>query len=197
MNVDDTLKPDDPGSPAGSTPMPAVKAAADAEGGLPADFELPGGRFAGREAFQQLVRNALACAARDGWQEIILSDATFEDWPLRERAVVDSLRAWSKTGRRLVLLATRFDGIERNQPRFATWRKAWSHIIECRQCRTADSLDFPSAIWSRTWVMQRLDLARSTGVSGSEPDRRVMLRELLDEKLRASTAGFPASTLGL
>ncbi len=165
--------------------------------GLVENFELPNGRFAGREAFQQLVRDALVCAARDGWQEIILSDATFEAWPLRERAVVDALQNWSKTGRRLTLLATRFDGIERNQPRFAAWRKTWSHIIECRQCRTADPLDFPSAIWSRNWVMQRLDLARSTGVSGNEPDRRVSLREMLDEKLRASSAGFPASTLGL
>ena len=40
---------------------------------------LPAGRFEGRNDFQQLVRDALACAAREGWREIILSDATFED----------------------------------------------------------------------------------------------------------------------
>jgi hypothetical protein len=177
----------------------------DSEMGLPRPAHEPvvpplalhGGRFAGREAFQQLVRDAFACAARDGWPEIIVCDATFEEWPLRERVVVESLQAWSKTGRRFTMLATRFDGVLRNQPRFATWRKTWSHIIECRQCRTADPLDFPSALWSPAWVMQRLDLARSTGVSGHEPDRRVILRELLAEKMRASAPGFPASTLGL
>ena len=52
---------------------------------------LPTGRFAGRKAFQQLVRDALACAAREGWREIILSDPNFEDWPLGERAVAESL----------------------------------------------------------------------------------------------------------
>ena len=158
---------------------------------------LPVGRFAGREVFQQLVRDTLAVAAVEGWKEIILADASFDDWPLRERAVVESLNAWSKSGRRLTMLAVRFENLMRDQPRFVTWRKTWGHIIECRQCRNEDPLVFPSAIWGQSWVMQRLDLTRSTGVSGTEPDRRVNLRELLDEKIRGSSPGFPASTLGL
>lgn len=167
-------------------------------GALPAmKLSLPSGPFAGREAFAQLVRNAFACAARDGWHEMVLSDATFEDWPLRERAVVESLHAWAKSGRQMTLVASTFDGVMRNQPRFVEWRKTWSHIVTCRRCRAIDPVDFPSAIWSGDWVMQRLDLARSTGVSGPEPGRRVRLRELLDEKLRSSTPGFPATTLGL
>lgn len=158
---------------------------------------LPAGHFTGREAFQQLVRDALARAAVEGWREIILSDASFQDWPLRERAVVDSLKAWSKTGRRITLLAKSFDEVQRNQPRFVNWRRTWNHIIECRAARSVDALDFPSVLWSPTWVMQRLELQHSTGFSGTEPERRVRLRELLDEHLRASTPAFPASTLGL
>ena len=163
----------------------------------PAGPLLPVGRFAGRENFQQLVRDTFAVAAIEGWKEIIIADASFEDWPLRERAVVESLNAWAKTGRRLTIVAVRYESLMRNQPRFVTWRKTWGHIIECRQCRNEDALDFPSAIWSRGWVAQRLDLIRCTGVSGVEPDRRVNLRELLDEKIRGSSPGFPASTLGL
>jgi hypothetical protein len=155
------------------------------------------GRFEGRAAFQQLVRGALSRAAEEGWPELILADATFEDWPLRDKSLVDALQAWSKTGRRFTMLATRFDGVLRNQPRFAVWRKTWGHIIDCHQCRNDDPLDFPSALWSPAWALQRLDLARCTGVAGAEPRRRVLLRELLNERLRASTPGFPASTLGL
>lgn len=158
---------------------------------------LPVGRFAGREVFQQLVRDTFAVAAMEGWNEIIVADASFDDWPLRERAVVESLNAWSKSGRRLTILAVRYDNLMRDQPRFVTWRKTWGHIIECRQCRNEDPLDFPSAFWSKGWVMQRLDLVRCTGVSSTEPDRRIHLRELLDEKVRGSSPGFPASTLGL
>ncbi len=158
---------------------------------------LPSGRFEGRLALMELIRAALVCAAREGWREIILSDANFEDWPLGERAVVESLQSWSKTGRHITLLATSYDTVLRTQPRFVTWRKTWSHIIECRQCRNDDPLDFPSAIYSRSWVMQRLSRPLSAGVSGPEADRRVRLRELLDAKLRVSSPGFPASTLGL
>lgn len=159
--------------------------------------ELPTGRFSGREAFEQTVRDALACAARQGWHEIIVSDATFADWPLRERAVVESLQAWARSGRRFVMLATRFDEVQRYQARFVSWRQTWGHIIECRQCRSADPLDFPSAIWSPAWVMQRLDPERSVFVCDAQATRRVGLRQELDEWVRNSSPGLPASTLGL
>ena len=51
--------------------------------------ELPQGRFEGRDAFRQNVRDALACAARQGWRELILSDADFHDWPLGERTWIN------------------------------------------------------------------------------------------------------------
>lgn len=169
----------------------------DSEGAATAAAGLPAGRFSGREAFQQIVRDALACAAQEGWTEIIISDATFEDWPLHERDVVASLRAWSQSGRRLVMLATRYDEVMRNHARFVAWRKTWGHIVECRVCRSADPVGFPSAIWSPAWVMRRLDRQHSTGTCGREPERRVLLREVLDEWIRNSAPGFPASTLGL
>ena len=81
---------------------------------------LPQGRFEGRQAFAQLVRDALACAAREGWREIILSDPGFADWPLGERAVAQSLQAWSAGGRRCVLLARRYDEVPRRHARFVT-----------------------------------------------------------------------------
>lgn len=158
---------------------------------------LPSGRFAGREAFQQLVRDALGVAAREGWPEIILSDATFGDWPLRERAVVESLHAWSKSGRHLTMLATRYDEVIRNHARFVSWRQTWGHLIDCRLCRAAPTGDFPSAIWSQSWFMQRQDLSHSLGACGQDRERLVQLRELLQEGIRDSSAGFAASTLGL
>lgn len=158
---------------------------------------LASGRFSGREAFEQLVRDALACAAREGWHEIILSDATFEDWPLRERSVVESLHAWSKAGRHMTMLATRYDEVLRNHARFVSWRKAWGHIIDCRVCRVASAADLPSAIWSRSWSMHRQDPQHSIGTCGHDRERGVQLREVLDEKIRNSVTGFAASTLGL
>jgi hypothetical protein len=158
---------------------------------------LPSGRFEGREAFRQLIRDALACAARQGWRELILCDADFSDWPLGERAVAQSLQEWSATGRRCTLLARRYDALVRDQARFVAWRKTWSHIIEARACPSADPVELPSAIWSPGWVMRRIDIDRSRGVTGSEPERRVLLRENLNEWLLKSSPSFAATTLGL
>ncbi|ROZ62553.1 hypothetical protein [Ramlibacter sp. WS9] len=155
------------------------------------------GRFEGRNDFQQLVRDALACAASEGWRQIILCDASFEDWPLGERAVAESLQAWSASGRHCTLIARKWDDVIRRHARFVTWRRTWSHIIDARACPSADSTDLPSAIWSPGWAMQRLDLTRSNGYCGSEPERRVLLRQNLNEWLQRSTPAFPANTAGL
>lgn len=161
------------------------------------DTTLPLGRFEGRDSFQQLVRDALATAAREGWREIILADADFGDWPLGERAVAQALHDWSASGRRCVLLAKRYDEVMRRHARFVQWRRAWSHIIDARGCPGADILEMPSAIWSPGWVLQRLDLERSNGYTGAEPERRLALHELLNEWLKKSSPAFPATTLGL
>lgn len=158
---------------------------------------LPDRRFEGREEFRQLVRDALATAAREGWREIVLSDASFEDWPLGERAVAESLQAWSNAGRRMVLLARRYDSVVRQHARFVQWRGTWAHIVTASACPGADPLEMPSALWSPHWVMERRDIDRCIGYCGSEPDRRVALRESLEEWLRKSTPAFPATTLGL
>ncbi len=162
-----------------------------------AAISLPSGRFSGRSQFAQIVRDALAGAVREGWREIVISDASFEDWPLGELAVVESLRAWSRTGRRLTVLAANYDELYRRHARFVTWRRKWTHIIECRRCAAADPVQLPSAVWSPAWALRRLDLERSTGICGSDPLRGSQVREILTEWLRQSTPGFPASTLGL
>lgn len=155
------------------------------------------GTFSGAPEFAQLVRDALATAAAQGWTEMVWSDANFEDWPLREKAVIDSLNTWAHSGRKLVLLAHRFDSITRFQPRFVQWRAQWGHLIECRVCKQLDASEVPSALWSPHWAMRRLDMVRSTGTAGSDPQRRVLLREALEECRRNSGPGFPATTLGL
>ena len=155
------------------------------------------GRFNGQTEFAELIRLAFATAAAQGWREIILSDSSFEDWPLGERAVTQSLNEWSKSGRKLIMLAKNYDKLIRRHARFVTWRRTWAHIVECRSnaCVSADEL--PSAFWSPVWVFQRLDLDRCLGIAGSEPARRVALKERLDECLRRSSPAFAASTMGI
>lgn len=158
---------------------------------------LPEGRFSGRTEFGDLIRRAFLAAATQGWREIIICDAGFEDWPLGERAVADALGDWSRTGRKLTMIARNYDAVTRKHPRFVTWRRTWSHIVECRGCALGASDKLPSAMWTPGWVFERVDLERSAGYSGHEASRRVALRECLNERLLKSVPAFPATTLGL
>lgn len=157
----------------------------------------PEGLFDGPAQFAQWVRDALEAAAAEGWREMIWSDANFEDWPLRERVVVEHLNAWAQSGRKLTLMALKYDSMRRIHPRFVTWRVNWDHIIDCRVCRGVDASDFPSALWSPDWSLRRLDPVRHTGIASTEARQRLLLRDQLNELYRKSSPGFPASTLGL
>lgn len=159
--------------------------------------ELPEGRFAGPAAFSEMVRLALAAAAAQGWREVILSDQDFHDWPLGERAVIESLNDWARSGRQFTMIAANFDAVHRRHARFVTWRKTWSHLIDCRLTGKNRNSDVPSALWSPEWVFHRLDPVRMLGFAGSEAARRVILRERLTELMRKSSPGFAATTLGL
>lgn len=158
---------------------------------------LPDGRFSGRTEFIDLIRQAFGAAAQLGVREIIVCDVDFDDWPLGERAVTQALGDWSRTGRKFTMLARSYDVITRRHPRFVTWRRTWSHIVECRASASAPNELLPSAMWTPAWVFERLDLQHSTGTAGHEVARRVALKERLNERLLKSVAAFPATTLGL
>ena len=144
-----------------------------------------------------MLFRSLDGAAREGWREWVWSDPDFADWPLGERSVAEALQQWSAAGRRLTLLAERFDVFERYHARFVHWRRMWGHIVEARVCRGPGLPTVPSAVWTPTWVLRRLDVERCNGNSSNDALSRRVLRESLDECLRHSRAGFPLTTLGL
>ncbi|MGQ3000721.1 MAG: hypothetical protein ACT6UH_09835 [Hydrogenophaga sp.] len=158
---------------------------------------LPEGRLSGRVAFIDLIRQAFATAAQEGWPRMVLCDADFADWPLGERDVVASLNAWSQRGRSLHLLARDYSVLRQMHPRFVQWRSTWGHLVEAQACASASVGELPSVLWSPAWTLQRLDPLRCTMVVSRSAERRVALQEQLQEWALKSTPAFPASTLGL
>lgn len=166
----------------------------DAAGSQPT---LPTGRLQGRQVFLDTVRQAFEVAAVQGWSQITLSDADFADWPLGERAVVDALNRWARRGRTMKLLARNYEQLRLLHPRFVQWRVTWSHLIEAHACQGAAGAELPSAIGSPVWTLERLDPLRNTLVASMDAQRRVALRERVNECWLRSTPAFPASQLGL
>lgn len=163
----------------------------------PAWMPLPEGRLQGRLLFADLVRQALACAAAEGWPRLVLCDNDFTDWPLGERAVVASLHAWAQGGRALHLLGRDFSALRQQHPRFVQWRVVWAHLLEVRACASASVQEWPSAIWSPGWTLERIDASRSVVLASHDAGCRVALAQRLDHWWQKATPALPPTTLGL
>lgn len=181
--------PTDPASD--PTPDPASGS------GVGAPWAWPEAAIDGPSEFAARLREVLAAAAGQGWQEMVFSDPDFADWPLGERAVAESLQAWAAGGRSLRLVATHFEGFQRSHARFVSWRRLWDHIVQCRACSGAGAPDVPSALWTPQGIVHRIDPLRSRGVSSVAPAARVALRQALDECFQQGRPAFAASVLGL
>lgn len=152
----------------------------------------------GRPAFQAAVRELLAQAAAAGCRELCLCDVDYADWPLGERAVVDSLTAWAYSHRRLVMLASRYDAIVERQARFVAWRRQWAHVMECRVLEDVEADRVPSLLLAPGLAALRLaDRVHVRGRVSLDLGECSRWRESFDALAQRSPEGFAAHTLGL
>ena len=93
-----------------------------------------------------------------------------------------------KGGRRFTMLAVSYDDVIRRHARFVGVARHLGSHHDLPQKPAADPLELPSVLWSPGWVMQRLDPVRCAGVAGGEADRRVLVREVLNEWLRSKSS---------
>lgn len=88
-----------------------------------------------RASFVAALRWGFDTAFEQGARRIVCADADWADWPVwDDPGLLRPLAAWlRRPQRRLVLLAHRYDQLERRCPRFNTWRADWMHAIEAWQ----------------------------------------------------------------
>jgi hypothetical protein len=151
-----------------------------------------------RNDFLDAIRAAIAQAAAAGAGEIFLVDPHFNDWPLNERALVELLTQWISSRRKLTIVAHSFDDVARKSPRFAEWRRQWSHVIHCRSTDEIEADQVPTILYVPGLVcVHVLDRVRYRGTVSGRPADQVESRESIDALLQRSTEAFPPTTLGL
>lgn len=174
--------------------------------------EHPPGVHRGREVCRALLRQALldlgapvspppnaeATPPRQQHREVWLVDRHFADWPLDETAVLNSLSAWLRPGSgRLILVGLDFETTARALPRFARWRRDWSHCIEPQ--RPADGLMAASlrGLVADDVTWQWLDAPDWRLRKLTNPVQRQTFREQLADFLQRCDPAWPTTTLGL
>lgn len=151
-----------------------------------------------RSEFIARARELLVALDASSGRDITLVDLDFSPWPLDDAAVVDALTRWIQLpGRRLHLVGARFDVIEREQGRFAAWRKPFSHAIECLTPTDVDPSDLPSLLLIATGCLELID--RERWQARWSTDRRTWLlqRQRVDALVQRSEPAWPVTALGL
>jgi hypothetical protein len=159
---------------------------------------LPTGPFAQRAQFRAAVLAALAHAADVDAPQIVLVDDDFAEWPLGDRAAIESLSRWVGSRKRLVLFAHRWDHFPRLHMRFVEWRRPWAHVVQGRADAEIEAGDTPSLLLVPGHVVVRvLDRVACRGTFSAEPVDLVAAGERVDALLQRATDAFPVTTLGL
>ena len=151
-----------------------------------------------RNEFIGALRSAFAEAAEQGCRELTLCDLDYAQWPLGETRVVEEFARWAYAHRKLVVYAHSFDEITRRHSRWVEWRRAWSHIVECRALPELEASKVPSILLASGLTTVRLfDPLHYRGSKSSLQADLQASRELLDAVSQRSVDAFPATTLGL
>lgn len=159
-----------------------------------------GGRaFEGSVEFAQALKEAMAHASERSTRRLCWCDEDFASWPIGEPDWVAQLTRWAKvTGREIVMIARDWSVIERRHPRFAAWRRDWSHIIQCLEPDETRTEPLPT-LWidSDDQALRVFDRDHLRGRIGFDRVDRQQAREDFDAISQRAGPGFSAVTLGL
>lgn len=151
-----------------------------------------------RSEFHAALRSAFAEAAAMGCRELWLCDNDFADWPIGERAVIESLSLWAGSHRRLTLIAQTFDEVARRHARWNEWRRQWSHIVHCRSNAELEAGQMPSVMLASGLLSVSLvDPVHYRGRFSHDAADDVRCREMIDAVLQRSEEAYPVTTTGL
>jgi hypothetical protein len=151
-----------------------------------------------RTELHDALRQSFALVADEGCREVFIADPTFADWPLGERAVIESLTRWAYAHRKLTVLAQNFDEFTRRHPRWVEWRRQWAHVVECRALADDDAGKLAGLFLAPGLVTLRvLDAEHHRASLSFEPADAIRVRDNLDALLQRSEEAFPATNLGL
>ncbi len=156
-------------------------------------------RVEGREAVIEVWRQVLSgLPESDARSTVWCIDTDFADWPLDDPTVLDALVRWARPpGRLLRLVGLDFDVAARRHPRFAAWRRDWSHRFEAGRPIESERADLPGILLAGSQGFELLDRERWRGrwVRGAADLRA--LAETCDAIAQRCEGAWPATTLGL
>jgi hypothetical protein len=154
--------------------------------------------FDTRAGFRDAVARCIADAAARRARRLTLVDQDFVGWPLEDAAVLDGLARFALLPeRRIVLIAQRFDAVQRDCARFVQWRRTWSHVVQPLS-PPEDRLTWPTLVLAdAAFALRVFDRDRWRGRVEAGSSAVTQLAEEIDAFAQRCEASFPANVVGL
>jgi hypothetical protein len=144
---------------------------------------------------------ALSGVVADQGASMSWFSADFRYWPLHDPQFVRALEIWVlRDARRqsaLRILAVDWRDMRTRFPRFATFRRDFSHAVECRQIRAALVQDLPEMAWTQSQAVFARTSTWGSGQRISAQKRLAALHDRFEGVWQQAIPAFPANTLGL
>lgn len=189
------------GQPNSERPTSGLQNAEPQKGQEPAAAALPGEppRMNSPIAAAEALRWGLVAATAGQARSITCVSTHFESWPLDDAQLLQALTAWLRgPQRRLVLLSTDFDRLNRALPRFAQWRRDWVHAVPAWRCPAELAPGLVEGLFDdRSISVQVFDAETGRGRASNQPRHAFLLAQQTDVVLQRSEAAWPLKTLGL
>ncbi len=155
------------------------------------------------EPFETRVEahRALLSVVADQRPAMAWFSADFRYWPLNDRGFIRALEIWAlrdpNRPSALRMLAVDWRDVRARFPRFAAFRRDFSHVIECRVIRAALIADLPEFAWTGSRAIIAHRPAWTSGKQIVAPARLTALRNGFEPIWEQALPDFPASILGL
>lgn len=152
-----------------------------------------------RAGFCAAVSWGVQAAMARGARKLLWVDPDYDDWPLDDPALLDSLTQWlHRPQRRLVMLARDWRSMPQRHARFCAWRRHYTHALETRTPDLDDAPTLPTLLIDDTGVCVRLnDRVHWRGRCGLDAGETRLLYTEFDVLAQRSTPDFPVNQVGL
>ena len=163
------------------------------------EASLPPPSVDGPAGFAAALRWGFEQAVAQGARRILCVDPDWAGWPWDDLALQERLTAWLRQpGRRLVLLAERYDDVPARFPRFTAWRRPWLHAIEAWAPCEGFGVELPTLLVDdRGLCVELLERGQWRGRAAVDAARAGAWCERIDALLQRCEPAFGASPLGL
>lgn len=148
-----------------------------------------------------IAHTAMHALVADQSMTLLCFSADFSGWPLQQSSFIREMESWAlrdpMRSAALRLLAVDWSTVRLRFARFATFRRDFAHLIECRQISEGRTRGLHEMLWAPRGAVYAHTATWMSGEQVRTAARLHALRLGFEDLWQQAVPAFPATTIGL